>query len=193
MVAKKFAKDTNRPYEDMKLVIVHLGSGISITSHIGGRMIDANNANDEGPLSPQRAGTLPITQLAKLCYSGKYPDEKSMSRRLTKEGGLYAHIGSDDLRDLKKKMLDGDAKAGLLFRAMGYQIAKFIGSYAATIGSRPDAILITGGMAHEKDFMANIRGMVDWIAPVHVYAGEDELEALTPRALRVLRGEEKRR
>ncbi|MFP4457974.1 MAG: butyrate kinase [Candidatus Zixiibacteriota bacterium] len=190
MVAKKFAKKVGRKYEDMNLVIAHLGGGITISSHKKGRMIDVNNANDEGPFSPQRAGTLPITQLAKLCYSGKYKDYPAMKKRLIKEGGMHAYLGIEDLRDIKIAIDNGDEKARLHYSAMGYQIAKYIGAYAAVLDGDVDAILLTGGIAYNESMLGIIIPKIKWIADVEVFAGEDEMEGLTLGVLRVLNGEE---
>lgn len=190
MVAKKHAAVQKKKYENLNLVIAHLGGGISITSHRKGQMIDVNNANDEGPFSPQRAGTLPITGLAKLCYSGKYPDYNSIKRRLIKEGGVMALLGTDDIVEVKRRIDAGDEKAELVAKAMAYQIGKSIGAYAAVLKGDIDAILITGGIAQGEWLVDWIREMVKWIAPVFAYPGEDEMEALSLEVLRVLRGEE---
>ncbi len=190
MVAKKFAKQTGKKYDNMNLVIAHLGGGITISSHEKGQMIDVNNANDEGPFSPQRAGTLPITQLAKLCMSGKYPDYAAMKRLLNKEGGMHSLLGMEDLRDVVAEIEKGNDDALLYFNAMGYQIVKYIGAYAAVLKGKVDAILITGGIAYNERMMNIIKEGTDWIAPVHIFPGEDEMEGLTLGVLRVLNGEE---
>lgn len=189
MVAKKFAKQVGKPYEEMNLVIAHLGGGISISSHRRGKMVDINNANDEGPFSPQRCGTLPITQLAKLCYSGKY-SEKEMKAQLIKKGGMFALTGTDDLREIKRRIDNGDEQAEFIAKAMAYQIAKYIGAYAAVLNGDVDAIIITGGIAFADWFNEWIIQKVKWIAPVHIFPGEDEMEGLALGALRVLTGEE---
>ena len=190
MVAKKYAKEIGKSYEDLNLVVAHLGGGITISSHRKGRMIDVNNANDEGPFSPQRCGTLPITGLAKLCYSGKY-DQKEMLAQLTKKGGMMAYLGTDDMKEVKSRIDAGDQQAKLIAEAMAYQIGKYIGAYAAVLDGEVDAILITGGIAHNDWFMDMIMPKIKWIAPVKIYPGEDEMEALVRGVLRVLRGEEK--
>ena len=190
MVAKKFAKQCGKPYEQMNLVIAHLGGGISISSHRKGKMVDINNANDEGPFSPQRCGTLPITQLAKLCYSGKY-SEREMKIQLIKKGGLFALTGTDDVIELKSRFDNGDKHAELCLRAMAYQISKYIGAYAVVLDGDVDAILIAGGIAQVDWFVDWIKTMTKWIAPIHVFPGEDEMEALALGALRILNREEK--
>ena len=194
MVGKKFSDDHpefNKGYDEMNLVIAHLGGGISITSHQKGRMIDVNNANDEGPFSPQRVGTLPVTQLAELCYSGKFPQYSDMKKHLIKEGGLHALIGIEDMIEMEKEIANGNKEALFYLNAMGYQIAKYIGAYAVPLAGDIDAIIITGGIAYTKQLMRYIEEKVSWIAPVYVYPGEDEMEALTRGALRVLNNVEK--
>ncbi len=189
MVAKKFARQTGKPYERMCLVVAHLGGGISITSHRDGRMIDVNNANDEGPFSPQRCGTLPITGLSKLCFSGKF-NASEMKDQLTKKGGVFAYLGTDDILEALNRADAGDAQAALVVEAMVYQIAKYIGAYAAVLDGDCEAILLTGGIAQSERLMNKLAAKVRWIAPVHVFPGEDEMEGLALGALRVLENEE---
>ncbi len=190
MVARKAAKRMGHRYEEINLIIVHLGSGISVGSSIKGKMIDVNNANDMGPFSPQRTGALPVTGLVKLCYSGKYT-QKEMMDLLTKKGGLLAHLGTENVEEVEKRMEGGDEKAKLIYHAMVYQIAKEIGAMATTPDGKVDAIVLTGGIANSKKLTDSITRKVEFIAPVMVFPGEDELEALTRGALRVLSGEEK--
>lgn len=189
MVARKTASELGKKYEELNLIIVHLGSGISVSSHLKGRMIDVNNANDMGPFSPQRSGALPVTGLAKLCFSGKftYPE---MYSRLTKKGGLSAHLGTDNVEEVEKRIDQGDQKAKLIYEAMIYQIAKEIGAMATTLNGEVDAIVLTGGIANSKRLVDLITDRVKFIAEVLVFPGEDEMEALTLGALRVLSGEE---
>jgi butyrate kinase len=190
MVARKAASKLGRKYEEINLVIAHLGSGISVSSHLKGRMIDVNNANDGGPMSPQRTGYLPATGLAKICFSGKY-SANEMKDLITKKGGLLAHLGTDNVEEVEKRIESGDKKAEIIFTAMVYQIAKEIGAMAATLDGNVDAIVLTGGIAHSKKLINLISQKVKFIAPILVFPGEDEMEALTLGALRVLRGEEK--
>lgn len=190
MVARKAAKRLGKSYEKLNLIIVHLGSGISVTSHEKGRMIDVNNANDGGPFSPQRVGSIPVTGLAKLCLSGKYTYPQ-IYERLTQKGGLLAHLGTDNLKEIEKRITRGDNKAKLVYEAMVYQIAKDIGAMATTLLGKVNAIVLTGGMANSKSLVKKIRARVKFLAPVLIFPGEDEMEALTRGALRVLNGEEK--
>jgi butyrate kinase len=190
MVARKAAKELGKRYEELNLVIVHLGSGISVSSHQKGKMIDVNNANDMGPFSTQRTGALPVTGLAKLCFSGKYT-QKEMIDLLTKKGGLLAHLGTDNVEKVEKKIDSGDQKAKLIYDALIYQIAKEIGAMATTLEGKVDVIALTGGIANSKRLIDSITQRVKFIAPVMIFPGEDEMEALTLGALRVLAGEEK--
>jgi len=189
MVARKAASGLGKKYEELNLVIVHLGSGISVSSHLKGRMIDVNNANDLGPFSPQRTGALPVTGLAKLCFSGKYTYPE-MYNLLTKKGGLLAHLGTDNVEEVEKRIDQGDQKAKLIYEALVYQIAKEIGAMATTLDGKVDAIVLTGGIANSKRLVDLIANKVKFIAKVLVFPGEDEMEALTLGALRVLSGEE---
>ncbi len=190
MVARKAAKQLGKRYEELNLIIAHLGSGISVSAHLKGKMIDVNNANDMGPFSPQRTGALPVTGLAKLCYSGQY-SQKEMMNLLTKKGGLLAHLGTDNVEEVQKRIDQGDEKAKLVYQAMIYQIAKEIGAIAATLDGKVDAVVLTGGIANSQRLTDAITRKVKFIAPVLVFPGEDEMEALTRGALRVLSGEEK--
>jgi len=190
MVARKAAKKLGKRYEELNLVIVHLGSGISVGSHLKGRMIDVNNANDMGPFSPQRTGALPVTGLAKICFSGKYT-QKEMIELLTKKGGLLSHLGTDNVEEVEKRIDEGNQKAKLVYDAMVYQIAKEIGALATTLDGNVDAIVLTGGIANSKRLTDSITQKVKFIAPILVFPGEDEMEALTLGALRVISGEEK--
>jgi butyrate kinase len=189
MVARKAASEIGKKYEELNLIIVHLGSGISVSSHLKGRMIDVNNANDMGPFSPQRAGALPVTGLAKLCFSGKYTYPE-MYNFLTKKGGLLAHLGTDSVEEVEKRIDQGDQKAKLIYEAMVYQIAKEIGAMATTLDGKVNAIVLTGGIANSKRLVNLITNKIKFMAKVLVFPGEDEMEALTLGVLRVLSGEE---
>lgn len=189
MVGRKAGVELGKRYQDLNLVIAHLGTGISIGAHRKGRQIDVNNANDGGPIAPQRTGYLPVTQLVKLCFSGKY-DQKALLKMITKEGGLLAHLGSDHAQELYKKA-ETDEKVALVLGAMVQSIAKEIASQAAVLDGQVDAIVITGGMAFEPRLVEAVTKKVKFITnKILVFPGEDELEALTRGALRVLTGEE---
>ena len=188
--ARKAAKQLGRPYGELNLVVVHMGGGISVSPHRKGRMIDVNQALDgTGPFSPERAGGLPIGDLVRLAYSGKYTYEQ-LYRRLVGGGGLVAHLGINDAREVERRIAAGDEHARLVYEAMAYQIAKEIGAMATVLKGEIDTIVITGGLAHSEMLTGWVRERVEWIAPVLIFPGEDEMEALTLGALRALRGEE---
>ncbi|WP_211204206.1 butyrate kinase [Thermoanaerobacter italicus] len=190
-IARRLAADLNKKYEEVNLIIAHLGGGISIGAHKHGRVVDVNDAlNGEGPFSPERAGALPVLDLVKLCYSGKYTYQE-MKKRLIGQGGIVAHLGTNDVREVYKKIEEGDKKAELVLEAMAYQTAKEIGAMAVVLKGQVDAIGITGGIAYNEDFVKRISERVKFIAPIYVYPGEDEMSALAQGAYRVLSGEEK--
>lgn len=189
-VAKRYAKEIKKPYEKLNLVIAHLGSGVSVTAHTGGRMIDVVNPKEEGPFSMDRCGGVPAVALVGLCFSGKYA-EKELKKKLFGDGGMYAYLGTKDLKAVKKMIEEGNEKAKLLYDAMIYQVAKEIGSLSTVLKGKVDSILITGGMANDGELVEKLKERVSFIAPVKVYPGEDELKALVEGTLRVLKGEEK--
>lgn len=191
-VAKRFAREQGKSYAELRLVIAHLGSGISVSAHDGGRMIDVNLAGQEGPMSTERAGGLQWHEVVRLCFSGRYTAE-SIYNALFREGGIFSYLGTKDLREVELRIADGDAKAALIFNAMVYQVAKEIGAMAAALNGRVNAVLLTGGMAHAQKLITQLRAAIDWIAPVVIYPGEDELQSLAEGTLRVLRGEEQAR
>lgn len=189
-VARKTAQDMGRSYQSVNLVIAHLGSGISVSAHCHGQMVDVNNANHEGPFSPERCGGLPAYSLVKLCYSGQYT-EKEMISRLLKEGGLYAYLGTKDAREAEKRLAAGDDQAKLVLQALCYQVAKEIGAMSAVLAGRVDRIILTGGLAYSRFITGEISRKVSFIAPVVLVPGEEEMQSLAMGALRVLRQEEK--
>lgn len=192
-VARKYAREVGKKYTELSLIIAHLGGGISVGLHHQGRVIDVNNALcGEGPFSPNRAGGLPVFDLVHLCYSGKYSYEE-MRRKLLKDGGLNAYLGTTDIRKVEEMIGQGDKKAKLIFNAMVYQVGKEIGSLAPVLKGKIDAIILTGGIAHSNRFITQLTQMIEFIAPVKVYPGEEELAALVAGAYRVLTGEEKAR
>jgi butyrate kinase len=189
-VAIRYAAEIGRRYEDLNLVISHIGGGVSVTAHRKGLMVDSTDViNGDGPMAPTRAGAIPAVAIIKMCYSGKYT-EGEMYDRITKNGGLVDHLGTADVREIQERIKSGDAYAKLIFDAMIYQIGKNIGAYATVLKGEVDAILLTGGIAHDAYLVEKITDMVKYIAPVKVYAGEFEMEALAAGALRVLTGEE---
>lgn len=188
--ARKAAENISRSYEDLRLIVVHMGGGITVGAHRFGKVIDVNDGlYGEGPYSPERAGTVPAGDLAALCFSGKYSYEEIM-KKLAGEGGMVGYLGTNNAIEAEERVVVGDKLAELVVDAMAYQIAKEIGAYATVLEGDVDAIILTGGMAHGKEFVHKITSRVKWIARVLVQPGEDELEALQAGALRVLRGEE---
>ena len=187
-IARRYARGIGRKYEDLNLIICHLGGGISVAAHEHGRAIDTNNALDgEGPFSPERAGSLPAADLIRLCYSGKYT-EKQLLKRIAGQAGLTAHLGTNNMREILKRIKDGDEHAQLLVDAMLYHTAKQIAAEAAVLCGQIDAILLTGGMAHSDYIVSELRRRIGFLAPVYVFPGEDEMEALALNALAVLQG-----
>ncbi len=189
-VGRKIAEEMNRTYQDCNFIIVHLGGGISVTAHRKGRMIDVNNANSEGPFSPERTGTLPVIELLEMCYFGEYSYE-DMRRKITGEGGIYSYFGTKDIREVEKIIHDGNKEAELILEAMIYQISKEIGAMSTVLKGEVDKIILTGGMAHSKNITEKISERVKFIADIAIVPGEEELESLALGALRVLTGEEK--
>lgn len=183
--ARRAADHLGRPYEEIDLVVVHLGGGISVSAHRSGRMVDVNNANDMGPFSPERVGTLPLTGLVKLI--SETPPER-LRKRLWGGGGMVAHLGTNDAREVERRIDQGDRDADLVYRSMAYHVAKEIGAMAAAIGEKPDAIVLTGGLAFSRRFVDMVRDRVSFIATVIVYPGGDEMQALAAGALRAVSG-----
>lgn len=191
--ARRVARDLGRSYDSLHLVVVHLGGGVTVGAHKCGRVIDVNNGLDgEGPFSPERAGTLPALGVVHLSFSWRYTLSE-ISKMLVGKGGLVAHLGTNDARVVEERIAAGDAKAERIYRAMAYQVAKEVGRAAVALSGRVDRVVLTGGLAHSKLLTGWIREQTEWIAPVAVYPGEDEMQALAEGALRVLRGEEQAR
>jgi butyrate kinase len=187
-VARRFAQEQKRPYEQLRLVVVHMGSGITVSAHRGGRMVD-NNTIGEGPFGPDRSGWLPARELVELCFSGKFTQQE-LEHQVFGDGGLLAYLGTRDLREVELRIDAGDAHAAQVLEAMIYQIAKEAGAMAVVLEGKVDAVLLTGGMAYSERVVKLLRGYLEWIAPITVYPGEDELQALAEGVFRVLDGEE---
>ncbi|PKP53519.1 MAG: butyrate kinase [Bacteroidetes bacterium HGW-Bacteroidetes-1] len=188
-VARQHAKSIMRKYEDMNLIVVHLGGGITVGAHKHGRVIDVNQGLDgDGPFSPERTGSLPVGSLVRLCFSGKF-SQKEVLKMIKGEGGLVAYLGTNSAYEVEQRVEKGDKEAELIYNAMAYQVAKEIGAMATVLHLQVDGILITGGVAHDKYFVNKVIERVHKIAPVHVYPGEDELKALAMNGFRVLSGE----
>lgn len=189
-VAKRYAKEIGRAYNELNLIVVHMGGGISVGAHEKGRIIDVNNAlNGDGPYSPERSGGLPAADLVKLCFSGKYT-EAEMLKKITGKGGVVAYLGTNNMLEVEERIQKGDEKAKLVFEGMAYQTAKEIGLSAAVLKGKVDQILLTGGIIYSEAMVEYLKKHVEFIASITAYPGEDELLALAEGALRVLNGEE---
>jgi butyrate kinase len=189
-IARLASKDLGKRYEDANLIVVHLGGGISIGAHKRGKIVDVNNAlNGDGPMAPERAGSLPAWQLVEVCFSGKYTKDE-IKKLLAGKGGVIAYLGTNDMRQVEQMVESGDKKAKFVMEAMAYNVSKWIGMSAVVLEGEVDAIVLTGGLAYYREFVSWVERRVKFIAPVHVYPGGDEMKALAEGALRVLRGEE---
>ncbi len=173
---------------EARMVVVHLGGGISVCAVRGGRVVDVNNANEQGPFGPNRAGGLPAVSLVQLCYAGRWSREEMLTM-LTARGGLMAYLGTDDARQVEAMVASGHHRARLVYQAMAYQVAKEIGAMAAALGGGLNAVVLTGGLARSDMFVDWVRERIAFLGQVLVYPGEREMEALAAGALRVLRGE----
>ena len=184
-VARKVCRTLKCSYEDVNMVVAHLGSGLSITAHTRGRMVDVSEGMNAGPFSPQRSGQLPVLDLANLCFSGEY-GKKDVQRMIMKEGGMYSYLGTDNGREVVARATSGDAEADVVLEAMCYQIAKEIGAMAVAAGMPLKVIAITGGLAHSRVITKRIIDRVRELAPIEILPGEFESEALAEGARRVL-------
>ena len=189
-VSKRYAQEQNISYEELNLIVAHLGGGISVGAHKHGRVVDVNNALDgEGPFSPERSGGLPVGDLVKLCFSGRYTMDE-IKRKINGKGGIVGYLQTNDAKAVEDRVLAGDKEAKLIFDAMAYQVAKEIGRCAAVLQGKVDAIILTGGIAYSQYIVNYIKERVEFISQVVVYPGEDELLALAEGGLRVLKGQE---
>jgi butyrate kinase len=187
-VGRIYAASIEKRYEDLNLVIAHMGGGVSVGAHNKGRVVDVNNAlNGDGPLTPERSGGLPSGQLADLCFSGKYSHSEIMSM-ITGNGGMMAYLGTNNFIEVCERAEYGDLKALLIRNAASYQVGKEIGAMASVVKGKVDAIILTGGMAYSDIYIQSIKEMVDYIATVIVYPGEDELKSLAFNGLLALDG-----
>jgi butyrate kinase len=189
-VARKAALDLGKKYEKLNFIIAHLGGGISVGIHCMGKVIDVNNAlNGEGPFTPERSGGIPVGGLVELCFSGKFTKDEMM-KKIKGKGGLVAYLNTNDVREVVKMIKHGDKKAKLILEAMAYQVAKEIGAGATVLKGQIDAIILTGGIAYNNEFLNMVRDRVSFLSLVMVYPGEEEMLSLCEGALRVLKGEE---
>src|SRR6056297_1605855 len=190
-VARKYAEIVNKEYKEINLIVAHLGGGISVGAHKNGRIIDVNNAlSGDGPFSPNRSGVVPSYDLLEMLFSGDY-EKDELEKKLIGKGGVAAYLDTSNMIEVENRIDNGDEKAQLIFEAMAYQVAKEIGSMSADLSGDCEVIILTGGIAYSDRFVHLIENRVRHFAPVKVFAGEEELEALAAGAYRVLSGIEK--
>lgn len=188
-VARRVCHEMGLSFFNSRLVVAHLGGGISVAPLHNGRIMDVNNANEMGPFSPERTGSLPAGQLAALCFSGRYSAQE-IKKQVAGQGGMVAYLGTNDAREAYQRASRGDVQAQLIMRAMSYQIAKEIGAMSTVLQGKVDAIILTGGLANSDCLVRDVSQYVEFIAPVKVWPGEDEMLALAEGVCRVLAGEE---
>ena len=190
-VARRYASKVGRSYEEVNLIVAHMGVGITVGVHQGGRVIDVNNGlHGDGPFSPERAGAVPAGDLVELCFSGQF-NRQEMMMKLVRQGGLTAYLDTNDVVKVEQRIKKGDSQADLVYQAMAYQIAREIGAASAVLKGQIDAIILTGELAHGESFVKAIAERVNWIADVDIQPGENELQALAEGAVRILNGEER--
>jgi butyrate kinase len=190
MVAKKAAQELDKPYDQSNFLIVHLGTGITVAAHIQGRQVDSSNANEDGPFSPQRTGSLPTMGLIKFIFAHDHKPG-DLKKILNRQGGMLSYLGTDNMAEIEERIIKGDEQAERTYQAMIYQIAKEIGSYAVVLKGKIDAIVITGGIAHSTNFTEQLKSWIGFLCPtILVYPGEGEMEALARGVLRILNKQE---
>lgn len=190
MVAKKAARELNKPYQECNFIVVHLGTGITVAAHLKGKQVDSSNANEDGPFSPQRTGALPTMPLVKLVLDGTYKFA-DIKKKLNRQGGMLSYLGTDDIKEIEERISKEDKEAASAYNAMVYQIAKEVGAYAVVLKGEIDAIIVTGGIAHSANFVNQLKEWIHFLCPqFFVYPGEGEMEALAQGVLRVFRKEE---
>ncbi|MBQ4423736.1 MAG: butyrate kinase [Clostridia bacterium] len=188
-VARKAAKQLGKPYEELNLIVLHLGGGVSVAAHEKGMVVDNFNVKDDGAMGLDRGGALPVNAVVNLCFSGKTKQE--IKKLISGEAGVYSYLGTKDFREIERRALSGDdPEATLIFKALAYQLAKDAGALAAVMKFRVDAIVYTGGMAYSKPFCDELDSYLAPLAPVLRFPGEEEMKSLAEGALRVLHGGE---
>lgn len=189
-VAMRAAKALGLAYEECNLIVCHVGGGLSITAQKQGRIVDGNDVlNGDGPMAPNRSGNVPLMPVVNMCYSGRYT-LKEMKEKIGKTGGLLALLGTDNMLEIKERIAKGDRWAALVYENFAYQLGKYIGSYACVLKGKVDAVVMTGGVSNDEQFIENVKAYAGWIAPFIVYGGDFEMEALASGAVRALNGEE---
>lgn len=187
-VAREYAESVGRPYEELRLIVAHMGGGVSVGAHEGGRVVDVNQALDgEGAFSPERSGSLPSGDLVRAAFSGQYT-QAQLLEMIVGKGGMVAYCGTNDARVVEHQALEGDERCAEVYAAMAYQVAKDIGAMSTVLCGQVDAILLTGGMAYSRLLTDQIRDRTGHIGPVFIYPGEDEMQALARNGMKVLEG-----
>jgi len=188
--ARRAAAELDKTYEGARFVVAHIGGGVSVGAHKNGRVVDTDDlTSGTGAIAPTRPGWIPIKQIAKKCFSGEYtPDH--VEDLLMKRGGIVDHLGTSDMREVERRIKDGDKYAACVYEAMLISVAKSIGGFATVLEGKVDAVVLTGGIMHSEFAREGVKKRIEFIAPVLVYPGEFEMEALCHGALRVLRGDE---
>ena len=188
-VARKAAKTLGKPYEELNLIVLHLGGGVSVAAHEKGQVVDNFNVKDDGAMGLDRGGALPVNAVVNLCFSGKTKQE--IKKMISGEAGVYSYLGTKDFREIERRAMSGeDPEATLIFRALAYQLAKDAGALAAVMRFKVDAIVYTGGMAFSSPFCDELDSYLAPLAPVLRFPGEEEMKSLAEGALRVLHGGE---
>jgi butyrate kinase len=188
-VARRYSMEIGKPYEEINVIVCHMGGGVSVGAHSKGRIIDVNNGlNGDGPMSPERSGGVPAGQLVELCFSGKFTKPEIM-KKLKGKGGFIAYLGTSDAVEIEKRIEQGDQQAKLIYSAMAYQVAKEIGALSTVLKGQVDGILLTGGLAYGTGFVEEITERVKHLGPVRTYPGEGEMEALAMNGYMALTGE----
>ncbi len=189
-VAMRAAAGLGKKYEESNLIVCHVGGGLSITAQKAGKIVDGNDVlNGDGPMAPNRSGYVPVMPIVKMCYSGDYTLQE-MKEKISKTGGLISLVGTDNMLEIKERIAAGDKWAKLVYDNFAYQLGKYIGSYACVLCGQVDAIVMTGGVSNDEQFIENVKSYCGWIAPVIVYGGDFEMEALASGAIRALEGTE---
>ena len=189
-IAKLYAREHGKNYNELNLIVAHLGGGVSVGIHKKGRVVDVNDAlSGDGPFSPERSGSLPAAQLVDICFSGKHSKDE-IKKMISGKGGVVAYLGTNSFQEVEKRVEEGDKEAQLISDAFAYQLAKEIGAMATVVSGEVDAIILTGGIAYNKGLMESVKRKVSFIAPVSIYPGEDEMGALAQNGFSVLEGKE---
>ena len=187
-VSMRYAQEQGKRYEDMNLIVAHLGGGITMSAHLKGKIVDSLS-DDSGPFAPERAGNVPLMDVIDLCYSGEF-SKQEMIRKIRGMGGLRNLLGTSDNREITKMVESGDPFAALVMEAQAYQIAKGIYLVAPPLLGEIDAVILTGGLAHNQSLVENVKKYITYLAPVVLFPGEFEMDALASGGLRILRGQE---